>query len=385
MEFLLDPEIVYLNHGAFGACPRVVHDEYQRWQRTLERDPTRFLQRELPGLLAQARSALAAFVGADAGDLVFVPNPTFAVNEIIRSLDLGPGDEVLTTNHEYGACRNAWQFSAERRGFDLIEADLDVTFDPDEMVETMLTAVTDRTRVLFVSHITSSTAITVPVAEICRRMRGLGVTSIIDGAHAPGQIDLDVSAVGADFYVGACHKWLCAPKGASLLVARRESQPLLDPLVVGWGWGDRRKIDVGSDFLDIHEWLGTRDPAAYLAVPAAIDFQLGYDWPDRRAECHRMAVAAVDVTTEIEGITRVHDDVRFEQMALVELSGPAWDGRGASVQRQLFDDFDIEVPVTTWARSNADPRTFLRVSVQAYNTMRDVERLTAALDALAAG
>ena len=385
MEFLLDPEIVYLNHGAFGACPRVVHDEYQRWQRTLERDPTRFLQRELPDLLAQSRSALAAFVGADAADLVFVPNPTFAVNEIIRSLDLGPGDEVLTTNHEYGACRNAWQFMAERRGFAVIEADLGVTFDADEMVDTMLEAVTDRTRVLFVSHITSSTAITVPVAEICRRAQGFGVVTIIDGAHAPGQIDLDIAAVGADFYVGACHKWLCAPKGVSFLVARRQAQHLLEPLVVGWGWGAHRKIDVGSDFLDIHEWLGTRDPAASLTVPAAIEFQRQHDWPARRAECHRLAIEAIEATTEIAGVARVHEDGRFEQMALIELSGPTWDGRAASVQQHLFDDFDIEVPVTSWVRSNTEPRTFIRVSVQAYNTMTDVERFAEALGILAAG
>ena len=387
MEFLLDPDVVYLNHGSFGACPAEVFAEYQRLQRRLELQPVRFLQRERPSSMAAARSALAGYVGADPGDLVFVANPTFAVNEIARSLSLGPGDEVLVTDHEYGACRNVWQFVAERTGCSIVEAPLPITFgDVTELVDGVFAAASSRTRVCFVSHISSPTALTFPVAEICAEARRRGLVSVVDGAHAPGQIDLDVSAVGADFYVGACHKWLCAPKGASFMVARPGAQELIEPLVVGWGWGDRRTIDVGSPFLDQHEWLGTHDPAAVLSVPAAIEFQRRNDWPAVRASCHALGVRLVEEATELPDVDRVHDDDRFAQMAVLEL-GSSFLGAGdaADLQRRLLDEWSIEVPVTAWVDPDGRTRHLLRVSVQAYNTDDHVDRLLGALARLASG
>lgn len=378
MEFMLEPGVVFLNHGSFGACPRDVHDEYQRLQRRLEAQPVRFLQRELPDLLGQARAQLARFIGSDAGDVVFVPNPTFAVNEIARSLRLAPRDEVLMSDHEYGACRNAWRFMAPRVGFSIVEAPVPLPVGSDEeIVERLWAGVTSRTKAIFLSHITSPTALTLPVAEICRRARQRGIVTVIDGAHVPGQIDLDVTAVGADFYVATCHKWMCAPKGSAFFHARREMQHLIEPLVVGWGWGEDRLVDRGSDFLDFHEWLGTDDPSAYLTVPRAIEFQAANDWPAVRSTCHELAVDTADRASAIPGVEAVHEPDSYAQMVLLELTGSTGSRDPSPIQTRLYDEHRVEVPVISW-----NGRVFVRVSVQAYNTVDDIEALVASLRAV---
>lgn len=385
VEFLLEDGITFLNHGSFGACPADVFAEYQRIQRRLEAEPVRFVQRELPALRREARAALAAFVGAATDDLVFVTNPTFAVNEVARSLDLGPGDEVLTTNHEYGACLNAWQFVAEVTGCAIVEATLPITYaDPDELVEELFGSASGSTRVLFVSHISSVTALTFPVERICAEARRRGITTVVDGAHAPGQLPLDVGAIGADVYVGTCHKWLCAPKGASFLVATPDTQRRIRPLVAGWGWGDRRVYDTGSPFVDVHEWLGTHDPSAVLTVPAAIELQRRLDWPTVRARCHDLAVGFLERVASVPGVTRVHADDRFVQMALVELVDPfPSDRTQPELQAALFDDWGIEVPLLTWTDGTGRARRLVRVSVQAYNSTVDLDRLIDALGTIA--
>jgi isopenicillin-N epimerase len=240
--FLLDSTVHFLNHGSFGACPRVVFDEYQRWQREVERQPVEFLGRRWPGLMAEARLALADYVGAAPDEVVYFPNPTTAVNMVARSLALGPGDEVLASDHEYGACDRTWRFLAQKHGFTYARQaiPLPVTTAAD-VVERFWAGVTGRTRVIFISHITSPTALTFPVEEICRRARAAGLLTLIDGAHAPGQLPLDLHALGADFYTGACHKWLCAPRGSAFLYARHEVQPLLEPLVVSRAGTARRR------------------------------------------------------------------------------------------------------------------------------------------------
>src|SRR6185436_8907407 len=243
--------VVYLNHGSYGACPVPVFARYQELQRELERNPSEFLGRRFDDLLAEAREALADFVGARPDDLVFVPNATSGLNAVIRSLRLGPEDEVLTTRHEYGAVTRTWEFA----GATLVYA------EPDELAS----AIGPRTRAVSVSHITSPTALVLPVAEICAAARAAGVLAIVDGAHAPGQLSLDLNALGADVYAGNCHKWLCAPKGAGFLWARPEHQRWIEPLVISWGYGDDRT------FADRHGWQGTRDPAAVLTIPAAIE------------------------------------------------------------------------------------------------------------------
>ena len=373
--FLLDPEVVYLNHGSYGATPRPVFDAYQGWQLQLERQPVRFFQRELPEALATARTALADYLHCPAGDLVFVPNPTFAMNilaaSLTRNLSLGPKDEVLTTDHEYGACNRAWQFYAQRHGFNVIEQPMPLCCDPEEAADHFCQAITDRTKVIYLSHITSPTAVLFPVAEIGRRLAGLDVKLIIDGAHAPGQIPLDLNQLDVDFYVGACHKWLCAPKGASFLYVREEQQPIIDPLVVGWGWGPERTIRVGSDFLDGHQWLGTRDLAAYLSVPAAIAFVQSSRWSDQREKCHQLVHAAMEQGNQITGHPLPFAAETAHQMGLIEL--PPIDS-AIEFQRNLLDRYRIEIPVTCWQQRN-----FLRVSVQAYNDETDIQALMSAL------
>lgn len=375
MEFLLDPSYAYLNHGSFGACPREVFEAYQGFQRTLETQPVRFMQRELAERLATARATLSEFVGASPDEVVFVPNPTFAVNEIAKSLDLTAHEEVLMSDQEYGACQRVWQ-SLERKGaLRLVEQPITVPVTSRaNAADEFWQGVTPNTRVIFLSQITSPTALTLPVDEICRRAREANIVTVIDGAHAPGQIDVDLHELGADFYVATCHKWMCAPKGSAFLYARRDVQAMLEPLIVGWGWGDQRTVRRGSDFLDHHEWLGTWDPSAYLTVPVAIAFQQRNQWQDVRRRCHGLAVEVVERASQIDGLVRVHANEHFHQMALVEF---VRGGDAVEIQNQLLQDFKVEVPLFSWKN-----RLMLRASLQAYNTQHDVDRLIEGLRSL---
>jgi isopenicillin-N epimerase len=352
--FLLDPELVYLNHGSFGACPRPVFDVYQEWQRELEREPVDLLARRLEGELARVRATLGKYVKASPDDLVLAPNATSALNAVLRSLRLGPGDEILTTEHEYGAMELLLQFVSERTGARVVRQAGDVA-------EAIWAGATERTRVLVVSHVTSPTALLLPVEELCRRAREAGVLSVVDGAHTPGQVPLDLETLGADFYAGNCHKWLCSPKGAGFLCARPERQKLLEPLVVGWGY-------LESDFALHHGREGTRDPAAYLAVPAAIEFVREHG---RAADCRalleqgsrRLASAGFDPFATAQPL----------QMACFRL--PECDPE--EIERHLRNEFHVEAPVRNW---NGQP--LIRVSIAPYNTAEDVAALEAALGAL---
>jgi len=355
--FLLDPDIAYLNHGGYGACSREVFDEYQRLQAELERGPTDFFTRRLedspddteegPGLLTAARAALAGFVGARTDDLVFVRNATSGLNAVIRSLGSRPDGEVLTTAHEYGAIVNTWSFAG---------ANL-VLCPPEELSA----RIGPRTRAVFVSHITSPTALVLPVEEICAAARSAGVLSIVDGAHAPGQLKLDLSALGADVYAGDCHKWLSAPKGSGFLWARPEHQTWIAPLVISWGYHD------GADFAELHGWAGTLDLSAYLALPKAIDVHATFALDSAREladEVERRLVAV--------GLRRVAG-VAAPFMRAFEL--PA--GDAPELMRRLYEEFKVEVPVYEWNGSR-----LLRVSIGPYNDAQDVDRLVHALEKL---
>jgi isopenicillin-N epimerase len=370
-EFLLDPEMVFLNHGSFGACPRPVFERYQAWQRELELRPIEFLGRRARGLLAEARAGLADYVHVGQDDVVYVSNVTTALNIVAQSLPLEHGDEVLTTNHEYGALERTWTFVSEHRQTRVVVQRLPVPIaDPEEVVEAVWAGVTPRTRVLFLSHITSPTAVTLPIEPLIARARDAGIWTVIDGAHAPGQVDLDLTQMGVDFYGGNCHKWLSAPKGAGFLYVRPELQHLIEPVVVSWGW---RPTDPGpSVFVDQIERQATHDPAAYLSVPAAIAFQAERDWPRVRQECHELVRLARQRMAELTGIQPLlADDPRwFAQMATLPL--PACDA--AELKRRLYDEYQIEIPATQWGETPC-----LRVSVQGYNTREDIERLVAAV------
>jgi isopenicillin-N epimerase len=372
--FLLQPDIVFLNHGSFGACPRPVLAAYQTWQLELERQPVEFLGRRFPSLMRTAREALATYVGADANDLVYLPNATTALNVVARSLPLQAGDEVLSTDHEYGAIDRTWRFVCEKRKAHYVNQALPLPLQSSEQItEAIWSALTPRTRVLYLSHITSPTALILPVDELVRRARSAGIWTVIDGAHAPGQIPLDLAALGADFYAGNLHKWVMAPKGAGFLYARRDVQHLLEPLVVSWGW--QSETHGPSRFIDEQEWQGTRDVAAYLSVPAALQFMREHDWPQVQHQCHELLREARRAVGELTQEAPICPDspAWYAQMATLPL--PPCDAD--ELKRRLYNEYRVEVPIITW-----NGRQFVRVSIQGYNIQADVEALIAALKAL---
>ena len=372
-EFLLDPGITFLNHGSYGACPREVFQIYQDWQLEMERNPVAFLARRSAALLRDARTALAAYLGASADDLVFISNATTGVNIVARSFDLQAGDEVLTTDLEYGACIATWERVCREQGATLRRVCVPLPLDTGQLVERIFDAATARTRLLFVSHMASATALTLPVAALCARARAAGITTLVDGAHAPGQLDLHLDALGADFYTGNCHKWLCAPKGSAFLHARREHHSRLDAPVVSWGYlaqegtpADRDGFTGESTFERRLQWQGTRDIAAFLTVPAAIAWQAAHAWPAQRRRCHTMAMDLMHRVSRHFGLAPIGQDSDFAQMAPV----PVPHADAGALRRHLFDTHRIEVPVTQHAG-----RSFVRVSVQAYNTAEELQRL----------
>jgi len=378
-QFLLRRDVAFLNHGSFGACPRPVFETYQNWQRELETQPVDFMGRKLPDLLTAARHRLAEFIGAGDDDVVFVPNVTHAINIVARSLQLEPGDEVLTTDHEYGAVNNTWNFNCEKWSARYVQQPIPVPLqDPAEVVDALWAGVTPRTKVIALSHITSPTAVRFPVAEVCRRARAAGITTVIDGAHAPGQIELDMQAIGADFYGGNCHKWLCAPKGAGFLYVRPDRQPEIEPLVVSHGWSSVAYRGSTSRYINVLSWTGTSDPAAYLSVPTAIDFMAENDWPQVRAACHRLGAAVRRRIHTAFGTTPLYPDATtwWSQMFVATLP----DGAVETINGRLWSEHRVEAPVLQW-----QDQSLVRVSVQAYNTPEQLDQLQEGLHALLAG
>ena len=374
--FLLDPEIHFLNPGSFGATPHPVFQAYQDWQRRLERQPVLFLGREHDRLLKDSRSALAEYLHADADDLAYIPNATHAVNIIAQSLRLQPGDEILTTDHEYGACDYTWEHVCGRTGANYIHQPIPLPLHTeDEIVEEFWQAVTPNTKAIYLSHITSPTALRLPVEKVCQRARQAGILSIVDGAHAPGQLPVDIPAIGADVYFGNCHKWMLAPKGAAFLHVRREVQPIIEPAIVSWGYRATPETTTGSRFLDLLQWTGTKDPAAALAVPAAIEFMREHHWEQVRAECHALLRSAVERVCDLTDLPPLYplDSDFYSQMAIAPL--PPVDA--ALLKSRLYDEFRVELPVT----QHLD-RQFVRISIQGYNTRADVDALVDALSVL---
>lgn len=369
--FLLKPDIVFLNHGSYGACPRPVFELYQQRQRELESQPVQFIGYVLPDLLQEARARLAGFLHTEANNIAFVSNATYGINIVARALKLQPGDEILGTDHEYGAIDRTWRFLTGKNGATYVNYPMPLPFTtPEEFIERFWQAVTPRTRVISISHITSPTALTFPVKEICRRAREAGILTVIDGAHAPGQIRLDLDDIGADFYSGNCHKWLSAPKGAGFLFARPEVQDLIEPLVVSWGY---ESVTPGtSRYIDWIEWQGTRDPAAWLAIPAAIEFQEKYNWDKVRQECHELLVETRQRVDELTGLPPICPDGAgwYHQMATIRL--PECDLE--ALKKTLWDDYQIEVPLMNWKNNY-----MFRVSIQGYNTRADIDHLLLAL------
>ncbi|WP_418318023.1 aminotransferase class V-fold PLP-dependent enzyme [Piscinibacter sakaiensis] len=343
----------------------------------MERNPVLFLGRRSAELLRESREALGRLVGARADDLVYVPNATTGVNIVAASLDLQPVDEVLVNDLEYGACLATWTRICEQRGATLRKLHVPLPFDADRFADEMLAAIGPRTRLLFVSHIASTTALRLPVERLIAAARARGVLTLVDGAHAPGQIDLDLDALGADFYTGNCHKWLCGPKSAGFLHARSELQPMLHASVTSWGYlggeGGHTGFEgyTGSSLFERRlQWQGTRDISACLAVPAAIDWLAEHDWPTHRIRCHEQAVALMHRVCAANGLQPIAADDDFAQMVAI----PVPHRDAPRLRQRLYDEHQIEVPVT-----QHDGQVLVRVSVQAYNSEAELAALEEAL------
>lgn len=386
-HFRLDPTITFLNHGSFGATPTAVLEAQRRVQDRLEAEPVRFFLRELPDELARVRARLGAFVGADPDDLALIPNATTGVNTVLRSLSLSPGDELLCTDHEYNACRNALDAVAAAHGVRVVVVRIPFPLaDPGDVTGRLVAAVTPRTRVALVDHVTSQTGLVFPLAEIVPALAARGVDVLVDGAHAPGMVPLDLRTLGAAWYTGNCHKWLCSPKGAALLFARRDKQASLRPLVVSHG--ANAPLDGRTRFRAEHDWCGTTDPSAWLVIPDAIDHLASLvegGWPALMAENRALALAARDLLCATLGIDKPAPDSMIGALAAVPL--PPGDGIHApplyldGLQERLFHEHRIEVPVIPWP---APPARILRVSAQLHNVRADYERLAAVLPSLLA-
>jgi isopenicillin-N epimerase len=383
----LDPEVTFLNHGSFGACPEAVLAVQREWRDRLERRPIQFLDRELEGHLGDAREALGAFLGADPTGLAFVPNATTGVNAVLRSLRFEPGDELLTSDHEYNAILNTVRAVADRDGASVVLAALPFpTTGPDELVEAILSAVTPRTRLAVLSHVTSPTALVLPIERIVRELDARGIDTLVDGAHAPGMVPLEVDTLGAAYYTGNAHKWLCAPKGAAFLWVRDDRLERIHPTVVSHGANDQRTDR--SRFRLEFDWVGTADPTPALTIPAAIEWVAGLEpggWPAVMAANHALALDARDRLVTALGAPMPAPDELLGSMVSVPVPGLHTDADAKTLHLGLVDD-RIEVPVVGWPVPGARPAptdppraALVRVSAQRYTEPEDVERLIDAL------
>ena len=378
--FLLDPEVTFLNHGSFGACPRPVFETYQRWQLQLERQPVAFLDyyRGLSSWLGHAREALAATLHTSALNIVGLTNATAGLNIVAQSLDLKPGDEILTTDHEYAALEKTWTYVARRTGAKIVVAEIPLPLvSIEEFTTAVLSKMTSRTRVLFLSHITSATALVFPIERVIAEAKSRQIWTVIDGAHTPGHIPLDLDALGADFYAGNCHKWMMAPKGSAFLYVRPDLQSVINPLVISHGWTEDaaqpgvKGVFGNTPFIDGLEMQGTRDPSAWLAVTDAIAFSKQHHWDKVAAHCQVLAQETALRVRQITGLPALSSP-EFCAPQMVSMPVPCCDPK--VLQAKLYAEHKIEIPVFDWKEN-----TIVRVSAQGYNTQKDMDKLVHAL------
>ncbi len=370
--FLLQDENVFLNHGSFGACPKVVFDGYQEWQKLLEKQPVKFLTSDLYNYLENSRHELSEFVGCQEDEIAFFQNPTHAISCIIQSLDLNKGDEILMTNHEYGALIRAWTEWGKQKHINIIQNEIPIPVDnKDDFIRSFLSGITSKTKIIFMSHITSSTALKFPVKEIISAAKDRGIITIIDGAHVPGHIPLDINDLNCDFYTGACHKWLCAPKGASFLFVKKEHQKWIRPHV--YSWGKKGDDPSNSEFLQDFQWQGTRDMSAFLTIPIAIKF---YHEKIQKHQnmCKEVIKDTGKIFSQILGTEPIYNnDEWIEQMVSHKLP----DNAPQNLKKILWNDYKIEIPIFEWNNCN-----YIRLSFQVYNSQDDIELLLHALKSL---
>ncbi|WP_108461207.1 aminotransferase class V-fold PLP-dependent enzyme [Devosia naphthalenivorans] len=377
-QFLIREDVVFLNHGSFGACPRPVFETYQHWQLELERQPVEFLGRALTENMRLPRTALATELGTTPENIVGLTNATTGLNIVAQSLDLKPGDQILTTDHEYSALEKTWAYVCRRTGAEIVVVNIPLPLETEaQFTDAVVAGMTDRTRVLFLSHITSPTALLFPIERAIAEARKRGIWSVIDGAHTPGHIPLQLDALGADFYAGNCHKWMMAPKGSAFLHARPEVQGLLNPLVISHGWTAQSR-DAGakgafgnSPFIDEIEVQGTRDPAPWLTIPTALDYRRDNDWVSVQAHCQALAqdtARRLGVLTGLEPLSAP----QFCAPQMVAMPLPECNTEQLKID--LIERYNIEMPVFKW-----QDRCIARLSVQGYNGKAQMDLLISAL------
>ena len=366
--FLLRKDITFLNFGSFGATPAPIFDAYQKWQRVLEAEPVQYIVFDGPGYLQTARETLAKYIGvADKDDLVFVTNPSFAVNMVAKNFPLAPGDEILTTDIEYGACDRTWEYYCAQKGAKYVKQKITLPITSKEkFIEEFFAGITPSTKAVFISHITSATALKLPVHEICAIAKQKGLITFVDGAHGPAQTEVDLATLQADFYTGACHKWMMAPKGCSFLYAHKSVQPICDPLVVSWGYKALKPSH--SSFLDYHQMIGTRDFSAFLTVPDCIAFMEKYNWTDVSKQCHELVLSNAQRFFDLLGSTPI-SPLTSEWIGQM-ISIPIKTSDPELLQRTLFTEYQIEVPIM---RQEND--VYLRYSINGFNSQSDMDRL----------
>ncbi len=378
--FLLSDDMIFLNHGSFGACPKPVFKAYQDWQLKLERQPVEFIDQSRDFIInmKRVRIKLAEELGARPDDLVGVTNATEGLNIVAQSLKFEPGDEILTSDHEYGALEKTWELVSNRTGAKVIEVEIPLPLVSEPAFsKVIIDAMTERTKVLFLSHGTSPTALVFPIKRVVDEARARGIITVIDGAHVPSLIDLNLNDLDADFYAGNCHKWMMAPKGSAFLWARRDVQTMLEPLVISHGWipqsgGPEQKGPFGnSRFIDCFEVRGTRDPAAWLSIPAALEFMKQHNWGEFAKNSDLLARKTAETIIRLTGIP-LFGSPNYCAPQMVTIPLPECDVE--DLKRQLYETFSIEVPVFRWKG-----HCILRISIQAYNTKEDVTRLIEAL------
>jgi len=370
-QFLINPKITYLNFGSFGACPKPIFEDLQKWQLEMESEPVQFITVDGFKYLKQSREALAKYIHCDSDDLVYTPNPSYAMSIITKSLKLNAGDEILTTDLEYGAMDKSWNYYSKQTGVKYVRQPINLPLTTKEaFVEDFFKGLTKNTKAIFISQITSSTALVLPVKEICDIAKQKGLLTIVDGAHVPGHIPLNLSELKADIYTGACHKWMMTPKGCAFLYVSKQHQHWTDPLVISWGY--ESAMPSHSQFLDYHQLQGTRDFTAFLTVPKAIEFMNSNNWEEQATNCRKLLQANAQRFCDLLGTKPLCpiNDTFLGQMFSIPIHTP----EPETLQRDLFEAYKIEIPVM---RHGTD--VYLRYSVQVFNTQKDLDTLYNAL------
>ena len=363
---MLDSEITFLNHGSYGACPIPVFEDYQNWQKKLENQPVQFMTNYLWESLKKSREHLAEYINCSSNDILLFTNPTIAINNLINNLSLRDGDEVLMTRHEYGALVRAWDSASKIKKFKVIQKDIDMPLDNKQnFIDQFLSGVNSKTKVIFISQITSQTALIFPVKEICQYARRSGIITIIDGAHVPGHIKLDIEDIDCDYYTGACHKWLCAPKGTSFLFVRENLQKNMIPQTVSWG---EKGDDPGpSQFLMNFQWQGTRDMSAFLSIPAAIKFVKNDQWKNRQLISREIIS---EVSQQLQLLFNTNPISVGEEWIGQMVSHPLPENVPSNLKDILWEHYSIEVPIFEWK-----DKKYIRVSIHGYNDRSDIKKL----------